>query len=329
MQLSPIRCIIINDDHKTFLAVLPKQYCVFDYSPFELKFSKEVSDISLGTCASCSGFQYLAFSGLPADSQFDTKQVIIFDNQDLSNVKQIFHQKFSDHILSLSITPTFLICSFYQHVEIWDYKTYSKIQEIPTAINVHAPCDVNSSLLLATTGRNSQDITLISIGSTQAKQIHGSDNNVSLLHFSKSGEYLAVASSAGHSIRVFHVTSGRCLVLCKRGNTASVIHSVAFSPNTNFLAIISQNATVHFFDLRGKLSLEDRRSDSFPTIRACQKVKVGNQSTIARLCWFTNVQLAVMTLNGYLIVLSLDEDTCEEVGRSQNAFIRTIEETKA
>lgn len=322
MKLSPIRYILPNDDKMTFSAILPRRFFIFKYSPLSMLFSHEFTEISLGSCASCNGYQYIAFSGLPADTQFDTQQASVYDLQNLNDIKQIFRQKFNDHILSMSLTPQLFICSFYKHVEIWDISSNSKIQEIPTAINVHAPCSVSASFsLLVTCGASPQDVTLIELGQSKARQIKVADNSVSLVSFSPSGQYLAVSSSSGHAIKIFDVQTGKCLVMCKRGNTASVIHSIAFSPNCHFIAIISQNGTVHFFDLREKLHTD---GSSFPTIRACQKVKVVDQSTITRLCWFLPSKLAIVSFEGNTIILTIDENTCEEVGRSQTMFLRKI-----
>ncbi|OHT04256.1 hypothetical protein TRFO_28308 [Tritrichomonas foetus] len=324
-MISPLRFIFINDDQETVTCILPTQYTIFSVNPFSLKYSKDNFGFSLGSAATCLGYRFLAFSGLPADPEFDTRQVCIFDH-DKKDLKEkenpiIFRQKYEMHILSMRITPELLIVAFHQHIEIWDIKSNQPLQQLPTALNVHAPCDITSDYkLLAVAGGDIYSVSLCLLDDRKARSLRAADDTVSLVKFSHKPGLLAATSADGKIVRVFETSSPNfgCIGKFKRGNTASVIHSIDFSPNNNFLVIVSQNGTLHFFDLRNKPP-----SASPPTVRSSHKISLGQQA-ISYILWQTPSQIIVLTMDGQMMCISIDENNCHEVGREHILFMRRL-----
>ena len=322
-MISPLRFLFINDDNETVTCVLPSQYTIFSVNPFEVKLSKDGLGLSLGMAVTCSGFRYIAFCGLPADPDFDTRQICIFDH-DRKDEPQIFRQKFQFHVLSMRITPQFLIAAFHQHIEIWDIKTNQPMQELKTALNVHAPCDIRSDFrLLAVAGTDIYSISLCVLEVRKATTIKAADDTVSLVKFSRKPGMLAAASADGKIVRVFDISNlGNynigCLGKFKRGRTASVIHSMDFSPNNKFLVILSQNGTLHFFDLRNRTS-----SQNPSTYNSIYKISLG-QPSISYVLWQSPSQIIVLTMDGQMICITVDENNCHEVGREQIWFMRRL-----
>lgn len=339
-MLSPLRYLFINDDQKTFTCVLPTQYSIFSVNPFEMKYSRKNFGFSLGSAVTCQGYRFIAFSGLPADPDFDTRHVCIFDHEKITfdskdekktNDSLIFLHKFDSHILSMRITPQYLIVCFHHNFEIWDINANKPLQQISTALNVHAPCDVTKDYkLLAITGRELCNCDLYLLNNPTPNSVRAADETVSLVKFSRTPGFLATTSLDGKIVRVFDTSQIKegnsinnfCIGKFKRGFKASVIHSIDFSPNNRFMVFVSQNGTLHFFDLTNK-----QPSANPPTFTSIQKISLGQQD-VSYIMWQSPSLITVVTMAGFLISISIDTETCNEVGREQLNFLRLCDDVQ-
>lgn len=337
-MLSPLRYLFINDDQQTFTCILPTQYSIFSVNSFEMKYSRKNFGFSLGSAVTCQGYRYIAFSGLPADPEFDTRYVCIFDHEkiDTKNEKErtdnplIFLHEFDSHILSMRITPQYLIVAFHHHFEIWDIKANKPLQQITTALNIHAPCDVTRDYrLLAVAGREIYNCDLYQLSNNRNPfPIRAADETVSLAKFSRTPGLLATASLDGKIVRVFDTSQIKegcnmnnfCIGKFKRGFKASVIHSIDFSPNNQFMAIISQNGTLHFFDLKNKPPTSNPQ-----TYTSISKISIGQQD-VSYIMWTSPSLIIVLTMTGMMISISIDDETCNEVGREELNFLRLCDD---
>jgi len=312
-MLSPLRFVCANDDHQTFTCITPSNYYIFSVTPFKIHYSKSISEFSIGSAATCSGYRLIAISGLPADPQFDTKCVIIYDH---SKEKQdVFYNRFPNHILSMRVSPVFFICAFHDHIEVWQIETCQRLHQISNAVNVHAPIDISSDFrYLSCSGTTPLEVAVCSLLDFNTNQYKAADNQVSLVKFSQNDRYFATTSSAGHAIKVWNPDSGECVAKFKRGNTASVIHSIDFSPTNDFIAVISQNGTLHFFDMRNRKS-----GGSVSTVRSMHRISLEDTS-FTHVAWLTKNRVAVTSLEGKMIVFTIDDGTCQEVAREQVMF---------
>jgi WD40 repeat protein len=224
----------------------------------------------------------------------------------------------------MRLTPAVLIVVFHQHVEIWDIPNGTPRQKLETAVNVYAPCAVsNDFALMAVAGKDQLSLAVATPSGSDLRPLRAADDTVSMTHFSRDGKFLAAVSIDGRMVRVFETQNLLCIGRFKRGNTTTMIHSVDFSPKGDFFAIISQNGTIHFFDLRNKPPTK-----SPPTIPACQKISVG-QSCVGHLMWGEPGLLSVMIQNaeGQLLNIAIDEQNCREVGREQILVVRRVQES--
>ncbi|OHT00513.1 hypothetical protein TRFO_32741 [Tritrichomonas foetus] len=318
--ISTLRSVFINDDKTTFTAVFPSQYNMFTITPFQIILTESMKpkNITIGSAATCCGTRFIAVTGLPADPHFDTRSVLVRDHT--LDDRDIFRHAFDQHILALRITPDSLICSFYDHVEIWNLSSSEKVHSIKHAINVHAPLDVSPNFsIMACTGSSPIDLNIFNLKTHESATFRAADNPVSLVSFSENGEYYATTSSAGHAIKVWRTDNNACAAKFKRGTTASVIYSFDFSPSNKFIAILTQNSTLHFFDMR-KIG-----GSAVLTGRVAHRINIGDQS-IAHISWFAETQIAIVTMEGRLINIALDEGNYREVGREQILFKNYVTE---
>lgn len=77
------------------------------------------------------------------------------------------------------------------------------------------------------------------------------ESAVACLALNETGNLLATASEKGTIIRIFSTSKGTRLFEFRRGILRNAtIHSMVFSPGSNFLAISSDTETIHIFKLQ-------------------------------------------------------------------------------
>lgn len=86
----------------------------------------------------------------------------------------------------------------------------------------------------------------------QINLINAHDNPLVAMAFDMSGLRIATASNRGTVIRVHNVVDSKCVAEFRRGSKrVATIYSLAFSPDSMFLAASSNTETIHIFRLGG------------------------------------------------------------------------------
>jgi WD40 repeat protein len=143
------------------------------------------------------------------------------------------------------------------------------------------------------------------------------DGPVSLLKFAASRGLLAAVSASGRMIKVWNTDNGTCIGKFKRGTTSAVILSVDFSPDLEWMVAISQNETLHFFDIRGC----DGEGKS--PKRSVYRMNIPGLG-ISYASWFEDDRIAIIGMNGRMLVMRIDRKTCQEVAREEVLFANRI-----
>lgn len=136
---------------------------------------------------------------------------------------------------------------------IRDMKLLHTIRETPPNQNGILALSVNAeNSFLAYPGSSTiGEVQVFDAFNLQAKiVIHAHASPLAALVFNMAGTLLATASKKGTVIRVFSTTDGVRLFEFRRGMKRNAeIYSLAFSPDTAFLAMSSNLETVHVFRL--------------------------------------------------------------------------------
>ncbi|CAM0907368.1 unnamed protein product [Alopecurus aequalis] len=79
--------------------------------------------------------------------------------------------------------------------------------------------------------------------------VRAHDSAVACIALSHDGRLLATAGTRGTLVRVFSTADGSKLQELRRGTDGAIIYCIAFSPDSKWLAVASDKATVHVFRL--------------------------------------------------------------------------------
>jgi WD40 repeat protein len=219
----------------------------------------------------------------------------------------------------MRLTPVILALGFWQHIEIWTLESRTQTRAVPTGVNVYVPLAV-SNRFIAFCGDDPISVRINRIQETNVENVKAADDLLAHVKFSKDESLLACANADGKIVRVFETETNGCVGKFKRGGFTNVIHSLDFSPDNRWLAVLSQSGTIHFFDVRNKMPLK-----SVPTVRANHKIVIG-QMAVSMIMWSEVGLLIVATMDGILLAISLDQASCHEVGRSQVSMLRRLAE---
>lgn len=314
-MISPIKNVIPNDDYETYTcSIYVSRYIVFKINPFEILTDQTLSDASISTFATCKGYQYIAITGLPAHPLFDLKHVLVIDHEKES--PKIWEHKFDNHVLSLKLTNCLVAIAFYNKVEVWDYRANQQVSTLQSAINVHAPISISNDFhFLATTGTNSSDISLLDLENQDHQNLKHADGMVSFLVFSRDSSLLGSASCIGSLLKIFNTDTRECVAKIKRAAIANTLYSFDFSPDCSYIALWTKKNFLIFYSLQ-------KIGPSAPTIKQGNKIEV-NDIGASTISWFDQSQIAIISIDGHGIIVTIDND-CKEIGRQKITFIQRI-----
>uniref|UniRef100_A0A8I6WGX9 Anaphase-promoting complex subunit 4 WD40 domain-containing protein n=1 Tax=Hordeum vulgare subsp. vulgare TaxID=112509 RepID=A0A8I6WGX9_HORVV len=86
-------------------------------------------------------------------------------------------------------------------------------------------------------------------GRAGSVNVRAHDSGVACLALSRDGRLLATAGTRGTLVRIFSTADGTKLQELRRGTDGADIHCIAFSPDSKWLAVSSDKATVHVFSV--------------------------------------------------------------------------------
>lgn len=130
-----------------------------------------------------------------------------------------------------------------------DLKLVDHIETIANPRGLCALCPNSSNTVLACPGvsRGTIRVELYDIRKTTLIPAHEAD--LAQICLNLEGTKIATASDKGTLLRVFDTQSGQLLQELRRGADRAEIYSIAFSPQSQFIACSSDKCTVHIFTL--------------------------------------------------------------------------------
>ncbi|XP_023328366.1 WD repeat domain phosphoinositide-interacting protein 2 [Eurytemora carolleeae] len=167
---------------------------------------------------------------------------------------EICQYSYSNTILAVKLNRARLVVcleeALYIH-NIRDMKVLHTIRETPSNPRGLCALSINSdNCILAYPGSTtSGEVQLFDAFNLQAKlMIPAHDAPLAALSFNPSGSRLASASVRGTVIRIFNVVDGTRLIEFRRGvKRCALVYSLAFSQDSQFLALASNTETIHIF----------------------------------------------------------------------------------
>lgn len=244
-----------NQDYACFSIGYETGFRVYNSDPMELRVKQEFKDGGIGIAQMLHRTNYLALVGGGRNPKFPQNKLIIWD--DLKG-KPALSLEFLSPLLNVLLSRTRIVVVLNNKVHIYAFSSPpARITSYDTADNPHGVAALSNNIL-AFPSRTSGQIQIVNLAGSAADGIE-QRNLVSIvrahqapiraLALNESGSIVASASEMGTIIRLHSTSNTVLLHEFRRGLDRAIVFSMAFSPSSSKLAIMSDKNTLHVFDL--------------------------------------------------------------------------------
>ncbi|MCJ1270452.1 Phosphatidylinositol 3,5-bisphosphate-binding protein [Lobaria immixta] len=206
---------------------------------------------------------YIALVGGGRQPKFPQNKVIIWDD---AKQKEVITLEFRSQVNRVNLSRSRIIVALHNSVHMYTFSSPpEKISVFETADNPLGLCCLGSKVV-AFPGRTPGQVQMVEIGTGNVSIIPAHSSPLRAMDLSPDGEILATASETGTLVRIFSTSNCARMGELRRGVDHAVIFSIAISPNSSLLAVTSDKATLHIFDLPH--SLQNARNDPTSNLRS-------------------------------------------------------------
>lgn len=243
-----------NQNDSCFAIGQENGFRVFNTDPFELRVKREFADGGIGLAQMLNRTNYLALVGGGREPKFPQNKVVIWD--DLKQ-KGSLSLEFLSPILNVLLSRTRIVVVLKNKVHVYAFSSPpQRLAAYDTADNDHGVAAMRSGVV-AFPSRHEGQIQLVNLSSgpgsaTTAQQLvsisRAHRGAIRCLCLNDSGTIVASASETGTIIRLHSTSNTSLLHEFRRGLDRAVVYSMAFSPGSTRLAVLSDKGTLHIFD---------------------------------------------------------------------------------
>lgn len=190
---------------------------------------------------------YLALVGGGRNPKFPQNKVIIWDD---AKQKPVINLEFRSEVLSVRLSRSRIIVVLLSSIQIYAFSSPpSRLHILETDLNPLGLVHLGEKML-AFPGRRAGHVNLFDLTTENITIIPAHSSALSALVISPDGQLLATASETGTLVRVYSTATSALLTELRRGLDRAKVYSLAISPSSASLAVTSDKATLHIFDLR-------------------------------------------------------------------------------
>ncbi|KAK1277540.1 Autophagy-related protein 18a [Acorus gramineus] len=192
----------------------------------------------------------LALVGGGPGPQYPPTKVMIWDDHQSRCIGEL---SFRSEVRGVRLRRDRIVVVLEQKIFVYNFTDLKLVHQIETVPNPKGLCAVSQvpgPLVLVCPGGQKGQVRVEHYGSKKTKFIMAHDSRIACFALTQDGRVLATASSKGTLVRVFNTVDGSLLQEVRRGADRAEIYSLAFSANTQWLAVSSDKGTVHVFSLK-------------------------------------------------------------------------------
>jgi WD40 repeat protein len=230
---------------------LPNGFAIFTLNGCSPKkrFHRVFEGQQFGDSATIHDSTIIVCTGVSDQKSFSNKTLCIFDEQ-LGRV--VLEVQCIEEIHHIFMIRSMFAVSSRTEVRLYTFDPPILHSQLRTAPNDYAPCDFaecRETFIVALTGRQPGIVRLVRGAPCENRDLSIPAHNrpISSLKFNASGTLIATSSSYGTVIKLFNTTTGDCVGQFRRGTLAAEIQAMAFSPESEWLAVASSKGTIHIF----------------------------------------------------------------------------------
>lgn len=240
--MSRINSIQFNQDNSCFIVAHTRGFNVYSSDPVDQLIHRDFgAETGLIIASILERSNYMALVG--SGTSFVANQVMLWNDQTQSTSTI----DFEENIINALVSRSFVVAITKQKVHIAAIAIpHSKWGSIDTDSNPNGVAALHDHTLVVPARKRGQ-IAIIDCEKAQTTRVVPCHQS-SIAAIAISSRYIATASATGTLIRVQNRQSNKEIWL-RRGLDKAQVYSIAFSPNSTHLAVLSDKQTLHVFDL--------------------------------------------------------------------------------
>jgi WD40 repeat protein len=291
--MDPIVALTL-DSNISFIAMsLGSSIAIYSVEPMKRKFQKEFFNIKIKSIAVSNEGTLVVFTAIPINKPSGNQTVFIYSTYFEEPEKQL---DFTVPIQNIVLRKKHIL--IIMQTSICVYNTVSKEihYEQITAQNDFGAGDINlddDEPTIAVCGLVQGTVRVSHVTDERPILFQAHQHQLAKIKFSPDSSLIATASTEGTIIKLFDAAIGTPLASFRRGTLPSKILAIAISIGNSLLAVLSENATVHFFPADARVG----ENDDLP--RAMFKVYL-DKMVAADMMFKTNGTLVVIASNGFM-----------------------------
>ena len=266
-QLNDVLFVDFNQDHSCFVVGTESGYRIFQVEPLQHTHSRKFEGAAgVGTVAMLYRSNVLALVGGGRNPRYPPTKVILWDDKESRAIAELTYRT---SVHAVRLRRDVIVVGVESKVMVYRFSDLAVLDHFDAS---GASSDLNN--LISVSGSPERtviacpgnikgkvnvcfyDLAAISADASgptarvKITSILAHESNLAVVSLSYDGSRLATASERGTLIRVFDTNTGDRLVELRRGVERVDVYSIAFSANTDWLAVSSDKGTVHVFSLR-------------------------------------------------------------------------------
>jgi len=265
LQQNPINEILyisFNQDFTCFVCGTESGFRVYSTDPFRLTFSRDFENGGgLGVVTMLFRTNILAFAGGGRSPRFQPHKVVLWDDLQTRVIAEL---SFRSAVRAIRLRRDLIVVALDRKVYVYGFRSLGLFESIETLSNPKGLCCLSvgveravlvcpgmqsgRALVVCYPRSNSDSPAQLARETTKIVAAHDSD--IAAMSIDYNGTLLATASDKGTLVRIHDIITGVRLQELRRGADRAEIHSITFSPASDFLAVSSDKGTVHIFAIR-------------------------------------------------------------------------------
>ncbi|CCD53941.1 similar to WD repeat domain phosphoinositide-interacting protein 3 [Botrytis cinerea T4] len=182
----------------------------------------------------------------PKHANNELPEVIIWDDLKAKVAAQV---SVLTSVRGVRITRTHIVVALLNSIRVYHFQSNPTLyQAYETASNPNGLCCLSASILIFP-GRTAGQVQVVELNSGNVSIIPAHTGALRALALSRDDEIIATASETGTLVRVFATSNCAKIAELRRGVDHADIFSISISPSGQLLAVTSDKATLHVFDI--------------------------------------------------------------------------------
>lgn len=253
---SILNSIQMTDKARTLCVSLSNGFAVLTINihnsdPIKKRIHHFYESQQFGNSVTIDGSNIIVFTGVAGQNMLLDTSLCVFDETDPRVVVEI---PVNESIRNIVMLQHMFAFSTKSEVRIYSFTPPMLYCQFRSSINDFAPFDFvesRESFIIAFSGSQPGTIRIVH-GDRRDKQdisIQAHKSPLAIIKFNSTGSLVATASSLGTIIKVYNTRNGDLVGQFRRGSLSAEIYSIAFSPESELLAVSSSKGTIHIFSL--------------------------------------------------------------------------------